>query len=110
MDKLSYSLGATALIISLIVRLSVISKKGSFKSKDVAGEIPSFEQSLEKFILLLVMVGIFWIGSGVVIALLKARLDSSIGGMIVQILLLMSPIILLRIIIWIRGRRNPDEV
>jgi hypothetical protein len=110
MDKLSYSLGATALIISLIVRLSVISKKGSFKSKAEAGEIPSFEQSLEKFILLLVMVGIFWIGSGVVIALLKARLDSSIGGMIVQILLLMSPIILLRIIIWIRGIRNPDEV
>jgi hypothetical protein len=96
MNTLSYSAGAGAFIVALIIRLSFLAKIYSTKSKSDATE----GRSINGFITLLIVMGIMWILLGVLLSLTKDWLESSIWGIIAQLLLILSPLLLFRAILW----------
>ncbi len=63
MDKLSFSAGGVALIVSLILRLSIPKKPNSSMQKNWAQE----KRSINALLTLLVMMGVLWIVLGVLL-------------------------------------------
>jgi phosphatidylglycerophosphate synthase len=96
MNTFSYSAGAGAIIIALIIRLSFLAKIYSTKSKSD----PIEARSISGLITLLIVMGIMWILLGVLLSLTKDWLESSIWGIIAQLLLILSPLLLFRAKLW----------
>lgn len=102
MSTLSYSAGTVAIIVALIIRLSFLAKDYSTKSKSDATE----ERSISGIITLLVVMGIMWVLLGVLLSLTKDWFESSIWGIIAQPLLIISPLLLFRAILWWFGHKE----
>jgi hypothetical protein len=101
MNKLSYSIGVAALLIWLIIRFSFPKKTtATFKNWTIE------KKAVDDVEILIALMGIFWIVLGLFLTFTKVWLESSIWGMILQFIIILSPILFFRVILWFKNKRK----
>ena len=99
MDKLCYVGGAILLVMSAIVRL-ISSKNELIKLQN---QTIGKNSLLNEFVV--GTIGIVSILAGVIITFTKDWLESSLLGFFIESLLVLTPAILFRLVLWIDGKR-----